>query len=357
MAHTKLTNPQSRLAVLVTVRHEGIPAAKGPGVVRAALRWLMGRPLQQHQSVARRAGLRADSVATRLVVIPDSASLRKSYGSDRVPFIIEASAPAEAVQLVRRCQDLMRADLARALPFKRRFTLLPSEYIYDTLAPIAGQWPVPVGTCDAYKEAHDAMAAYVMNGDEEKAMDFAKKWQLTIRRRSAVLNGLLGIGWGGVELFNNDRVIAALNRQIRTERNNLLPLHERKLEYRHIEYLDDPDTESKTRSTRGMSRRRTATRRNPVEDHAMYSQPFGHHPCLDALLVDFSPAEAHTVAMYVFSETNADWHDAALLAQANNPKQFGERVRRKFLRAMQKHRSRTNSAACQHDAAANQTGA
>ncbi|WP_327713281.1 hypothetical protein OG912_38870 (plasmid) [Streptomyces sp. NBC_00464] len=356
MAHNKLTKSQTRLAVLVTVRHEGMPAAKGTGAARAALRWLMGRPMQQHRSVARRAGLQTDSVATRLVVIPDSASLRKHYGSDRVPFIIGASVPAEAVQLVRRCQNLMRADLVRTLPFKRPLTLLPSEYIYGKLAPLANQWPVPVGTCDAYKEAHDAMVAYVMNGDEEKAMDFAKKWQLTIHRRSAVLNGLLGIRWDGVELFNNDRVIAALNRQVRTERNNLLPLYARKLEYRHIDCLDDPGAESKTRSTRGMSRRRTATRRNPVEDHAMYSQPFGHHPCLDALLVDFNPEEARTVAMYVFSNTNADWHDAALLAQAKNPKQFGERVRRKFLRAMQKHRTTANPAACQHGAVADETG-
>ncbi|WP_406191970.1 hypothetical protein OH807_00025 [Kitasatospora sp. NBC_01560] len=352
MTHNKqTTKAQTRLAVLVTVRHADTPPAEKAGPATRMWRWLLGRPTEHHRSVASRAGLEPDSVATRLVAIADSSALRERFGAERIPFIIDASMPADAVEFTRHYQSLTRADLVRSLPARRRLTLLTSQHIYGKLAPLANQWPVPVGTCRAYKEAHDAMTAYVMHGEEGPAVAFAAKWQLTIRRRSAVLNGLLAIRWDNVDLFDDNLVIAAFNRQVRTERDSLLPLHTRKLEYRHIDVLDDPDEQTKARSGPGTSGRRTYTRRNPVEDQVLYAQPFGHHPCLDALLVGFSPEEARTVAVYVFSSANADWYDAALLMQARDPKAFGDRVRRKLLRAMKKHSSSAAPGACRHAAA------
>ncbi|MCX4804627.1 hypothetical protein OG594_23900 [Streptomyces sp. NBC_01214] len=343
MTYDKHMKAQTRLAVLISTRNDSTPTSPRIKLARRAARWLVGRPPQQHRSLARRVGLAADAVATRLVVIPDSPHLRERYGVDQIPFIVDSRKPVDALQLAFRCQPLTREALTKALPFKRPLTLRPTSDIYGELSAIAATWPLPTGTCKAYKEAHDAMTAYVFHSDEETAVAFARKWNLTIRKRSAVLNGLISIDWDGVELYDDESVVSALNRQIRSERDNWRPIHTRQLKGHHIVLGVNSESRKQPRS-------------KSAEDQYLDRQPYGHHPCLDLLLVDFTPQEAQAVAMYVFGSSNTDWHDAALLANASDPKRFGERVRRMVKHAAKRHRATANPATCTHGTAATEMG-
>jgi hypothetical protein len=282
------------------------------------------------RSIARRAGLAPDAIATRLVAIPDSASLRETFGDDEVPFILDARLAPEALRLVARCGTLTRAGLAEALPFRRPLALRPTSAIYGELAPLANQWPTPVATCEAYREAHDALMAYVKNGDESKAVAFAKKWQLTIRKRQAVLNGLLMIDWTGVPLFDDEEVVTAISRQVRSERDNAIPLYRRRLKHKHIAFLEH-DAADKTGS---------------AEDQVLARMT--SHPCVDVLLADFTPQEAEVIAQWASGGRAVGWHQAALYVKAKDPEKFALRVRRKLKRSAGKHLSASLTAPCRH---------
>ncbi|MFE3195928.1 hypothetical protein ACFXHA_43500 [Nocardia sp. NPDC059240] len=316
------------------MRDEDTPAPGRAGAGRRIAAWLTGRSAQPHFAVSREAGLQESAAATRLVVIPDSPALRARFGTDRIPFVVDSRLPSAALRIVARYAELHRIDLVDAAPLKRWFTFRSSHTLTRDAAigHLLSTWPVLVGTCEAYQEAHEAMTAYVFDGDEDKAVAFAKKWSLTIQKRSAVLDGLVAIDWDGVELWHTGKVINALNRHIRTARDNAIPLHRRKIHYQRITYIDNHDIPDAP---------------NPVEDHLTDNDVIGHNPCIDVLLADFTPEESRTVAAYVFNGPQTTWLEAAMLAKADKPG-FAERVRRRVKRAAEKHRRTAHSEMCRH---------
>ena len=340
-----MTQSQTRIAVLISWGHGDVHRRDDHGgLVEQAMarvgRWAVGRPPQGDRSIARRAGIAPDALATRLVAIPDSASLRETLGDDEIPFILDACLERDAglepavLQFVDRCGKLTRADLASALLPKWPLTLRPSGGVLPIaqLVPVAMvSTPTPVRTCAAYREAHDALTAYVKHGDEGKAMAFAEKWGLTIRKRTAVLNGLLMIDWKGVPLFDNEEVIATVNRQVRSERDNAIPLYRRRLKHKHIASLQQE----------------TADANGSAEDQLLSRQAL-RHPCVDVLLADFTPEEAETVARWAAGGPKVGWHHAALYVKAKDPERFALRVRRKLKRAARKHLDASLISPCRH---------
>ncbi|MFD8780552.1 hypothetical protein [Streptomyces sp. NPDC059916] len=316
--HSK-QNPQTRIAVLVSAQREDADPEDRLGWTYRWLertkRWATRRPPRGGRSVARRIGLAPGSVATRLVAIPETEHLNQVYGPEGIPFVTGPDPSADVLRFIQRCQSLQRRDLAAALPATRRMTLRSTAYTYgDRLYLIANTWPTPVRTCRAYQEAHEALMAYVRDGDEEAVVAFSRRWGLTIRKRQPLLSGLLAIDWDGVELFDEAQVISAINTQVRRERNWLIPINARTLNYRHIASLDglhantafDPDR----------------------QDHSTSAALDSDHPCVNVLLMGLTEQEKQAVAIWAAGGRSLGWEQAALYVRAKDPASFGRRVRR-----------------------------
>ncbi|MFI8301274.1 hypothetical protein ACIGCZ_35770 [Streptomyces nigra] len=329
------SHPGLRTAILVLIRDEDVdaPAADSSWSTLLA-RGVSGRPVRGDRSIARRVGIRPDALVTRLVTIVDSPQLHEVYGSDGVPCIVDADLPAEALQLVSRCRKLTRASLRRALPFKRPFVLAPtSAYFPPEIAGSLTLLGVPERACEAYRDAHDVLRVWFDTGDTSLALTFADKWGLQLRGRKhlqSILDGVQQVISDSRDIYSNDLFLERLNRETRRMRDANKPLYERQLKHHHIGSL-------------------TGVEFAPPQ-HRSLDEVLTEgldHLCLNVLLADFRDDQKKAVYARFLDDEIADWHQAAVYAEAKIPGKFKELVRRKVIRVRDKHRAEVPDG-CRH---------
>ncbi|MET7851694.1 hypothetical protein ABZT48_26380 [Streptomyces avermitilis] len=324
-----------RPALLVLIRDEDAPAPvdSTPWVTLIA-RWLCGRPVRGDRTIAHRVGIRPDALMTRLVTIPDSPQLQDVYGNDGVPFIVDSSLPAEALQVVSRCRGLTRALLRQALPFKRQWVLAPTTvYFSRETAGALMLVGIPERACEAYRDAHDVLRIWFETGDTSPALALADKWRLQIRGRKnlqSILDGVQQVISDSRDIYSNDLFIARLNRETRRLHAVNNPLYTRQLKHHHIGSLSGVEV---------------SARRHRSLDEVLAEGL--DHPCLDVLLADFRDDQKKAVYARWLDDEVTDWHHAAVHAGAKIPGKFKELVRRKVNRAKDKHRAEVPEG-CRH---------
>ncbi|MFF3257002.1 hypothetical protein ACFYWP_39880 [Actinacidiphila glaucinigra] len=341
---------RTRLALYVGTADPVSPSPDdAPGMFNRLGRWLTGRPVRGLTTLARRAGVRPGRLLTSLIVIPDTPQLQARYADDDIPFVIDGTLEPEVLQFIAHCRPLKRADLRKALPWKRPLTLDPSASIPIPIPlPIpvplgTASWPRPVATCQAYREAHAAQRAYVMEGDQSAAVAFARKWLKASHQPAAVSLGLLLADWTRVELFDEESVLAELDRCVRQASSWEKAVWEHEHRYQRLTTLGQPVADG------GQSLGDLAKDRRGSSTEDQYLDEVIAHPCIDVVLASFTEQQRQVVLEYarlLGSGAGRSWHLAALRVGVHDPKPFSDSVRRKVLWFSRKHKQQPDAATC-----------
>ncbi|MFD7681721.1 hypothetical protein [Streptomyces sp. NPDC060187] len=170
-------------------------------------------------------------------------------------------------------------------------------------------------------------------GDTSLALTFADKWELQLRGRNnlqSILDGVQQVISDCHDVYSNDLFLKRLNRETRRMRDANKPLYERQLKHHHIGSLSGVEF---------------ASTQHRSLDEALAEGL--QQACIDVMLANFRDDQKKALYARFLDDDVADWHQAAVYAGAKNPGKFKELVRRKVIRARDKHRAEVPEG-CRH---------